>query len=231
MATQQGKGKLGLKYLPEEPRGSAVIATGSCEICCLHASTESSIGWKSQVCGQKPHVLARVSKAPWNYCCLRCHGFSPSPLFLPPFPPSFLPSHKIPSSVIHYLGKDTMSFSICKLSTNYTHRCMGSYTYFTDLKAGLGKIVDLGVQEGGHLIKHRLIFMLSALQYPHPGYSLFSLQLEEREPLQKTWKLNTFFCKEKKKKEQTQNTEENKRKATSICSVFVSFSLFSDLFA
>ena len=79
-------GQVGLKYLPEKPRGAAVIATGSCEIPCLRASPESSIGWKSWVCGQTPHALAQVSKALWDYWCLRCHGFGPSPPLSPSFP-------------------------------------------------------------------------------------------------------------------------------------------------
>ena len=54
-------------------------------------------------------------------------ALAPLPLLLPPFPCSLLPSHQTPSFVVHCLGKNRVSFSICKLFTNYMHRCMGSY--------------------------------------------------------------------------------------------------------
>lgn len=72
-----------------------------------------------------PHAPARVLEAQLGLLVAEMPGLlAPPPSFsLLSLPPSFPPDAIF---LVQYLGKDTASFSICKLFTNYMHRRMWS---------------------------------------------------------------------------------------------------------
>ena len=116
---------------------------------------------KTRSVGRCLTLQPESSKPSWDYWCLRCQGFWP----LPPLSPSFLslpPSHQTPSFVVQYLGKDTASFCICKLFTNYMHRHMGSNHILHRPERGSGE--DCGFLSLGGWASHQAWTYLQCFQ-------------------------------------------------------------------